>query len=525
VDDLLPGAYRVVVSAPGFAQAQAEVTVLVSSVRRVTVTLKPAAAQQSVTVQGQASSIVTQPVDPTSTVHGGAVTTKDLLTLPLAARTFANIAYLVPGTEPVEPSDPTKARITAVSVGGSSGLNNVLSVDGGDDSDDYIGGFLQNISTDAVQEFAFTTSQSNAEIGRSVGGAVVISTKRGTNDWHGDLAFYERAADLNARFPIEDPAPLPKQPFSRQNYIGTLGGPIVKDKLWFFTSYEFVRENASIAYSPASLAQFNALSSLAAMGLIPGVTSINVPDNIPVDFRDNLGTGRLDWAQSSRSLWYLRFSADNYTTTNSLVQQAALPSTGATSYLNYWNLVLGQQFTFTPDWLGSFTFAASYLHLTQTRNSDLGFALAFPFTSTSLTISGFETFGDQQFVSPITAFPVLRNQEKYQFRYDVSHTMGHHAPRFGIDFIHEPVMSGALPATAENLTVFAMNPAGYLADPAQFPVDLTCTPAGALVPTSGTTCTSTPSGDGSFAQNVQRLGFYAMDTWRATSRLTITYGL
>ena len=521
IEDLLPGAYAITIRAAGFAETQATVAVVVSSVRDIAVTLKPAQLQQAVTVQGQAVSIATQPVDVTTAVHEGAVTSHDLETLPLPMRSFANIAYLVPGTEPVEPSDPTKARITAVSVGGSSGLNNVLSVDGGDDTDDYIGGFLQNISPDALQEFAFQSSQENADVGRTVGGAVVIATKRGTDEWHGGAAFYERAADLNARFPIEDPAPLPKQPFSRQNYIGTLGGPIVKDKLWFFSSYEFVRENASIAYSPASLAQFNALASLASMGLIPGVTSINVPDNIPVDFRDNLGTGRLDWAQSSRSLWYLRFSADNYTTTNSLVQQAALPSTGATSYLNYWNLVLGQQFTFTPDWLGSFTFAASYLHLTQTRNSDLGFALAFPFTSTSLTISGFETFGDQQFVSPITAFPVLRNQEKYQFRYDVSHSMGHHALRFGIDFIHEPVLSGALPGTAESYTTFTMDPTFYLANPAQFSADLACTPA-AL---SGTTCTSTPAGNGSFSQNVQRLGFYGMDTWRVTPRLTINYGL
>ncbi len=523
MEDLSPGVYHVVIRAAGFADTRAEVTIVVSSGRAITVILKPAAVQQSVTVRGQATSISTQPVDGTTAVHEGAVTRYDLETLPLPMRSFADISYLVPGTEPVESSDPTKARITAVSVGGSSGLNNVLSVDGGDNTDDYIGGFLQNISPDAVQEFAFQTSQENADVGRTVGGAVVITTKRGTGEWHGDAAFYERGADLNARFPIEDPTPLPKQPFSRQNYIGTLGGPIVKDKLWFFTSYEFVRENASIAYSPVSLAQFNALASLASMGLVPGVTSINVPDNVPVDFRDNLGTGRLDWAQSSRSLWFLRFSADNYTTTNSLVQQAALPSTGATSYSDYWNLVLGQQFTFTPDWLGSFTFAASYLHLTQTRNSDLGFALAFPFTSTSQTISGFETFGDQQFVTPISAFPILRNQEKYQVRYDVSHSTGHHAPRFGIDFIHEPVMSGALPATPENLTVFSMNPTDYLSDPAQFSVDLTCTPAGGLVPKS--TCTSSPAGNGSFSQNVQRLGFYGMDTWRAAPRLTINYGI
>ena len=89
-----------------------------------------------------------------------------------------------------------------------------------DNSDDYIGGFLQNFSPDAIQEFAVQTSQQDADIGRTVGGSVVITTKSGTNQWHGGGAFYERAAALNARYPIENPPPLPKQPFSRQNYIG-----------------------------------------------------------------------------------------------------------------------------------------------------------------------------------------------------------------------------------------------------------------------------------------------------------------
>ena len=76
-----------------------------------------------------------------------------------------------------------------MSVGGSSGLNNVLSVDGGDNSDDYIGGFLQNFSPDAIQEFAVRTSQEDADTGRTVGGSVVITTKRGSDVFHGDLAF------------------------------------------------------------------------------------------------------------------------------------------------------------------------------------------------------------------------------------------------------------------------------------------------------------------------------------------------
>jgi outer membrane receptor protein involved in Fe transport len=524
-DNLAPGDYRLMVRATGFAEASSNVTVVVSAVREVGVTLNLRPERQTLNVQAQASSIVTQPIDTTSAVHGGAVTAKDLETIPLANRSFANIAYLVPGTEPVEPSDPTKARITAVSFGGSSGLNDVNSVDGADNSDDYIGGFLQNFSPDAVQEFAVQTSQQNADTGRTVGGSVEITTKSGTNVWHGGAAFYERAAALNARYPIENPAPLPKQPFSRQNYDGTLGGPMVKDKLFFFASLEAVHEDASIAYSPASQTQFQALDGLAGQGLIPGVSSISVPGNVPVPFRDVLGDLRFDWAQSSREQWFLRAALDTYTTDNAFVEQATLPSTGATSHSNYVNVVLGQQFIFSPTWLGTFTLAASGLRLSESRNSQLGFALAFPFSSTSQTISGFETFGDNQFVTPITAFPVMRDQEKYQVRYAVTHSTSRHSPNFGVDFIHEPVMSGALPGNAENLTVFAQNPVDYLNDPQQFAVDLNCMPTATLAVTPGTTCTSTPAGNGSFSQNVQRIGVYAQDSWRATPHLTLNYGL
>jgi len=189
------------------------------------------------------------------------------------------------------------------------------------------------------------------------------------------------------------------------------------------------------------------------------------------------------------------------------------------------NLVIGHQFSFSPTGLGNLTLTASGLHLTETRNSDLGFALAFPFSSTAQTISGFETLGDNQFVTPITAFPVLRNQQKYQFRYAATHSSGRHSSSFGGDFIHEPVLSGALAATAENLTVFAQDPTFYVQNPQQFVVDRTCTPTAALEVTDGTNCTSTEAGDGSFSQSVRRLGLYAQDSWRVTSHLTLNYGL
>ncbi len=530
IDDLVPGIYQVALSAAGFADATSDVQVNVSSVEEMTVVLRPQTVQQTVNVEGQASSITTQQMDTASAVQQAVITSHDLDTIPLPARSFANIAYMAPGTEPVEPSDPTKARITAVSTGGSSGLNNEVSVDGIDNSDDWIGGFLQNFSPEAVQEFAIRTAQTDADTGRTTGTSVVITTKSGTNEWHSDDAFFGRAADLNARFPIDNPAPNPKQPFSRQNYVGSGGGPIAKNKAWFYSSFEFIHEDASIAYSSASQTQFQALSQLASQGLVDvngtTVPSITVPSSVSVPFRDYDGTTRFDWQQSSRSQWFFRFSADSYLTRNALVQQGTLPSTGATTHNNYFNFALGNQLAFSSDWLGSFAFGGSLLHLTQTRNSDLGFALAFPFSSTTATTSGLETFGDNQFVTAITAFPVLRNQEKYQMRYDVTHTAGKHAPRFGINFIHEPVMSGALTANAENLVVFVLDPTDYTADTPQFTTDLTvcsATPSPNITP--GTSCISTPAGDGSFSQNVQRLGLYTEDSWRVTRNLTVNYGL
>ena len=523
IEGLLPGSYHVVVTATGFAEATADVNVAVSVVRDISVTLKLEKGHETVNVPAVPSSITTETIDTSSAVRGGVVGSQDLESLPLPARSFANIAYLVSGTEPVEPSDPTKARITAVSTGGSSGLNNELSVDGADNSDDWIGGFLQNFSPDGIQEFAVRTSNEDADTGWTTAGSVVITTKHGTNDWHGDAAFYERAAALNARFPIENPAPDPKQPFSRQNYVGTIGGPIGKNKIWFFTSFEAVHEDASIAYSPASITQFNALAQLASQGLITGVPSIAIPATVPIPFRDYLGSVRFDWAQSSRSNWFLRVSEDNYLTHNALVQQGTLPSTGLTTHNNYWNVALSNTYTFNSTWLGNLVLDASLLHVTQARNSDLGFALAFPFSSTALTISGFETFGDNQFATPITLFPDLRNQQKYQIRYDLSHAAGSHGLKFGVDFIHEPVLSGSFASTAETLARYVNDPLYYVQNPSVFG---TFTPQCAnFTASDGSTCNYTPAGDGSFSQSVQRLAFYAEDSWRVSHQLTFNYGL
>ena len=509
LEPLPPAAYRVTFRKEGFRDFVCpEVEVRVGSVPSLHVTLEVAGGRQVVTVR-QIGGLPL--IETTSSVQKTNITEEEIDNLPLASRSFANMAYFAPMTEPVEPSDPTKARITAVSFEGSSGLNVDLSVDGGDNNDDFIGGFLQNFSPDAIAEFVVRTAQYDADTSRTTGGSVVIVTRRGTDRWHGGGGFFERARGLNARNPLDNPEPDPKAPYSRQNGALEVGGPLQPGKFWFFSSLELVRENASVAYSANSTAEFRALAELARLGEIPGVASVDVPTFTPVPFRDRMFDARLDWKQSDRSSWFFRGAFDLNRTENNLVQQGSLPSTGAITVAHYYNLLGNQQTAFSPRWLGSLYFEASLFNNRQTRNSNLGFALAFPFSSTYLAPSGFETFGDNQFVTAVTAFPVFRAQEKYQLRYDLTRLNPSHAVKFGVNLIHEPVLSGRLADTPERLVTLDHNPTYYLESGLSILPIIENTPV-------------TPGTNGGFSQNVQRLGLYLQDSWRARPKFTVNWG-
>jgi hypothetical protein len=519
---LPPGMYVVTVEVGGFARKTVSAAVAVNGAPTLSIRLTPSGVTEKVMVWEHEESLTDQPVATSSDTIKTVIAARDLDEIPLAARSFASIAIMAPFTAPVEPSDPTKARITAVSFGGSSGLNVDLSVDGGNNNDDYIGGFLQNYSPEAMQEFVVRTAQFGADTQNTNGGSVIISTKRGNDEWHGSLSYYYRGQDLNARNALDNPEPNPKQPFSRQNGVAAVGGPMKPGKLWFFSSYEYIDENASVAYSNLSLNEFNALSQLAANGDLRGVNSIGaVPSAVSVPFRDTLFSTRVDWAQSSRAQWFARGSLDRNHTNNDLLQQGTLPSTGATTVSNYYNVLVNQQYQFSTSWLGSLTVEASGFHHTKARTSTLGEGFDFPFTANFLTTSGRETFGDNQFATSITAFPVARDQQKYQFRYDVSRASGRHGLRFGVNLIHEPVLRGALSATPETLFSYPQNPSFYVANPG---VLATC--AGVTPDANCPTVTPPgPQADGSFSQSLRRLGFYAEDSWRVTPSFTINAGL
>jgi hypothetical protein len=505
IDSLAPGRYRVDVMAPGFQTAETEVALPTG----VPVTL-PFVLHVSA---GRTAMEVRAPVDSTGSAIQTVVSSRDIDSIPLAHRSFANIAYLAPMTSPVEPSDPTKARITAVSFAGSSGLNVDLSLDGGDNNDDYTGGSLQNVSPDAIQEFTIRTAQFDADTSHTNGGSVIITTRHGSDDWTGSAAGYFRERWLNARNTLDNPQPNPKQPFSRRNAVQSLGGPVVRQRLWFFSTFEYVMEDASVAYSTQSQREFRALAQLAAAGMIPGVNALQVPSSSPVAFADSLFTTRIDSYQSARSQWFLRGVTDHYDTHNDLVQQGTFPSTGAYARSGYYSVLLHNQVAFAPHWLGALTVQANSLHHTERRNSNYGFALAFPFSSNFRATSAFETFGDNQFVTPFAAFPIQRDQQKYQARYDIVHSGGSHDLRFGVNIIHEPVLSGRLSDNPETLITFPHDPSYYVTHPLQFVADY----QGDGVFSAGSS--------GVFSQSIRRLGLYVQDSWRVTPSLTFNLGL
>ena len=139
-----------------------------------------------------------------------------------------------------------------------------------------------------------------------------------------------RAAALNARYPIENPEPDPEAAFSRQNYVGTLGGPLKRDRLWFFCIVPIrITKMPPSPTAPPAPGSSTRLAQLAAHGLIPGVELASSAGQRAHSL------SRLYWHRfvsigrnRQNRQWYLRGSVDGYTTHNNLVQQATLPSTG-----------------------------------------------------------------------------------------------------------------------------------------------------------------------------------------------------
>ena len=194
--------------------------------------------QETVTVTGEVPLVQTTKSD-----VGQLITAQMVESMPLNGRKFQDLSLLVPGTRSSNSYDPTKTEVGGVSYGGGTGRSVNISVDGGDNNDGVVRGILQQFSADAIQEYKVTTQRYSAEFGRSVGGVVNVITKSGTNDLRGSAFVFARNEKLNSPTYFQKEAGIDKQPFSQQQVGGTFGGPIRKDKAFYFVSYEFNRRN------------------------------------------------------------------------------------------------------------------------------------------------------------------------------------------------------------------------------------------------------------------------------------------
>jgi outer membrane receptor protein involved in Fe transport len=177
-------------------------------------------------------------VDTTSSDLGGVIGSRQIETLPLNGRNYLELSYLVPGNAPAPTFDPTKEHTVVVSSAGQLGRGGNVTIDGADNNDDSVGGSLVNIPQDAVQEFQIASNRFSAGLGRSGSAVANVVTKQGTNAVHGGFAFYERDKALQGLPATYDPSVGSTPPFHRQQYAGDAGGPVKRDKAWWFVAME-----------------------------------------------------------------------------------------------------------------------------------------------------------------------------------------------------------------------------------------------------------------------------------------------
>ena len=247
---LVPGDYTVRVQAVGFSAKTSEspITLQVGQSKTVDATLDVGSVTETVDLVGEIPLI-----DTTTSAVDGLIDKKLIDVLPLNGRNFLELALLVPGNAPAPNFDPTKTNTVVISSAGQLGRGGNVTIDGADDNDDVVGGAVQNISQEAVQEFQIATNRFSAPLGRSGSSVINVVTKSGTNELHGAGSFYFRNSALQGLPATADRA-LGDPPFDREQYAFALGGPIKKDKAFFFGSVEYRNQDGAVLVGTRDLA-------------------------------------------------------------------------------------------------------------------------------------------------------------------------------------------------------------------------------------------------------------------------------
>jgi outer membrane receptor protein involved in Fe transport len=303
-NNLVPGEYEVRVEAKRFAAWFSTVRLEVGRQINLKINLLVEGQKSVVHIDDTSSELL---VNTTSSVVDGVVNAGQIDNLPLNGRNFLELSLLMPGNTIAPNFDPTKADTVVISSAGQLGRGGNVSIDGMDNNDDVVGGMLINVPEDSVQEFQVATNRFSAEYGRSGSAVVNVLTKSGSNVLHGSASIYERDKSLQAVDPTFNPSSTGGEtpPFSRQQYAGTLGGPLVKDKAWFFGAFEYRDELGGVLVGTRDLASQTITNSFA-----------SEPSTDP------MGIVRGDWQMSGKDVLSLHYSIER------------LSATGAASFLS-----------------------------------------------------------------------------------------------------------------------------------------------------------------------------------------------
>src|SRR6266699_3557869 len=502
--ELLPaGIYSIKVNASGFSTAEAmDVVLQVGATTTQNFTLKPGSVSEIIEVTSAAPLVDQQKMDVSTNI-----TPQQIQELPLIGRDIADLAYLSPGVKSADSYDPTKNRYAILSVNGQGGRNVNVTVNGVDNKDNTVGGPVMQLPAEAVQEFQISTQRFSAVNGRSEGAAINVITKSGSNAYHGSAFGFFRDLALNAAQKLPDPGNTTKPysystpPYSRQWFGGSIGGPIKKDKLFAFFAMEREREHTSIAEDPAALTQLNLVTSLGAQ---PAAT-------VPTPFFENRVAGRMDWTINSKHSAYLSVATQ---ANNSLNDQSngffdLTEGNFTKNHLQIANLTLNS--VFSPTLINQFTAGWQYwnnLIDSTTRTPLITFPLA--------------QFGTN------TNVPQESIQRKWQFKDDLSKTVGKHTLKTGFDYIWTPFMGGFFEFNPTLEIDFTDNPSCILgvAPDATTPGCGPGTYPNGFATAGAVQSMSIAVGDPHFIiKDAKQLGLYFQDDWKMTRRFTVNLGL
>src|SRR5947207_4394243 len=262
--NLPAGEFEVKIQSPGFTERTVVITLRVGQSETLNATLSVG------TVSVDSDMIYSDPLAAISTeaaVVDSVVSRQEIENLPLNGRNFLELALLIPGNSPAPNFDPTKSNTVVISSAGQLGRGGNVTVDGADDNDDVVGGAVQNISQEAVQEFQVATNRFSAQLGRSGSAVVNIVTKAGGNNVHGSGSFYFRDKALQGLPATFDRTFGQTPPFHREQYAFAIGCPIKKDKAWFFGSIEYRNQKGAVLVGARNLVTRSIVRSFAAAPL------------------------------------------------------------------------------------------------------------------------------------------------------------------------------------------------------------------------------------------------------------------